>query len=296
MPPTDTILVVDDSAVDLAITTAYVRAAGFEPVTATDGRAALAVVEANRPALVLTDLQMPDMDGLELVRCLAAEYPTVPVVLVTAHGSERIAVEALRSGASHYVPKRSLKRDLPRAIATVLEAAAAATERARVRTLLDHHEARFILENDRRAARVLVGYLQECLARLTGLESTERIQVGTALTEALDNAIDHGNLELDSSLRETSFAHYHEEAEARRARAPYAERKVWVAVRFAPGRAEFVVRDDGPGFDVASLPDPRDPENILRASGRGVLLIRTFMDEVVFNARGNEITMVKRTD
>ena len=65
-----------------------------------------------------------------------------------------------------------------------------------------------------------------------------------------------------------------------------------VTVRLTQTEATFVVRDEGPGFDVDSLPDPRDPENLTKPSGRGVLLIRTFMDEVRFNEKGNEITMV----
>ena len=52
------------------------------------------------------------------------------------------------------------------------------------------------------------------------------------------------------------------------------------------------MRDEGRGFDYHGLPDPCDPENLTKASGRGVLLIRTFMDDVSFNERGNEITMV----
>ncbi len=55
----------------------------------------------------------------------------------------------------------------------------------------------------------------------------------------------------------------------------------------------FVVRDEGQGFDPALLPDPTDPVNLERVSGRGLLLIQTFMDRVEHNARGNEITMVK---
>ena len=55
-----------------------------------------------------------------------------------------------------------------------------------------------------------------------------------------------------------------------------------------------MIRDEGPGFDPDGLPDPTDPENLTKASGRGVLLIRTFMDEVRFNDTGNEITMIKR--
>jgi len=56
----------------------------------------------------------------------------------------------------------------------------------------------------------------------------------------------------------------------------------------------FIVRDEGPGFDPSALPDPTDPENLLKPCGRGVMLIRTFMDQVNFSAKGNEITMVKR--
>jgi anti-sigma regulatory factor (Ser/Thr protein kinase) len=61
-----------------------------------------------------------------------------------------------------------------------------------------------------------------------------------------------------------------------------------------PTSGKFVIRDQGPGFDPAQLPDPTDPENLERVSGRGLLLMRTFMDEVTFNKSGNQVTMVKR--
>jgi anti-sigma regulatory factor (Ser/Thr protein kinase) len=57
--------------------------------------------------------------------------------------------------------------------------------------------------------------------------------------------------------------------------------------------AKFIVRDEGPGFDPHGLPDPTDPANLEKASGRGLLLMRTFMDSVSFNDLGNEVTMVK---
>ena len=62
------------------------------------------------------------------------------------------------------------------------------------------------------------------------------------------------------------------------------------------GKAVYVIRDDGPGFDPASLPDPLDPENLEKAGGRGLLLIRTFMDEVRFRRHpdgGMEIVLKK---
>jgi anti-sigma regulatory factor (Ser/Thr protein kinase) len=54
------------------------------------------------------------------------------------------------------------------------------------------------------------------------------------------------------------------------------------------------VRDEGPGFDPGGLPDPTDPANLERPCGRGLLLMKTFMDEVRYNDRGNEVTMRKR--
>jgi anti-sigma regulatory factor (Ser/Thr protein kinase) len=60
--------------------------------------------------------------------------------------------------------------------------------------------------------------------------------------------------------------------------------------------ATFVIRDEGPGFDPRSLPDPTLPENIEKPCGRGLLLMRTFMDSVAFNSTGNEVTMIKRSE
>jgi anti-sigma regulatory factor (Ser/Thr protein kinase) len=119
-------------------------------------------------------------------------------------------------------------------------------------------------------------------------------QITTALGEAITNAIDHGCLELDSELREESGIRYRQTAEERSQKSPYRERRVHVTARLTPDEATYVVRDEGPGFDPAKIPDPADPANLLKASGRGLMLIRTFMDEVSFNDKGNEITMIKR--
>ena len=56
----------------------------------------------------------------------------------------------------------------------------------------------------------------------------------------------------------------------------------------------YVVNDQGPGFDPSTLPDPTDPSNLERIGGRGLMLIRTFMDRVEFNDSGNQITMSNR--
>jgi anti-sigma regulatory factor (Ser/Thr protein kinase) len=61
-----------------------------------------------------------------------------------------------------------------------------------------------------------------------------------------------------------------------------------------PHEVRYQITDEGPGFDVALVPDPRDEDRIDIASGRGLLMMRAFMDEVIFNDQGNQVTLVKR--
>jgi anti-sigma regulatory factor (Ser/Thr protein kinase) len=121
------------------------------------------------------------------------------------------------------------------------------------------------------------------------------IRLGVALHEALTNAMYHGNLELDSALRQDGTEAYFRLAEQRRHVHPYRSRKVEVAVQESPLEGRYVICDAGAGFDpMAVWCDPTDPANLERPSGRGLFLIRTFMHEVRHNARGNEITLVHR--
>ncbi|MDP7269286.1 MAG: ATP-binding protein, partial [Pirellulales bacterium] len=74
----------------------------------------------------------------------------------------------------------------------------------------------------------------------------------------------------------------------------YKDRKIEVEIELSPTEAVVTVGDQGSGFDPTSLPDPTDPENLEKISGRGVLLMRSFMDVVEFNAQGNQVKMIKR--
>jgi CheY-like chemotaxis protein len=289
-----TILVVDDSPVDQHFAARCLQDEGCSVIKAGNGLEAIAVIKAQKPDAVLTDLQMPEMDGLALVRHIKQHHLSTPVILMTAHGSEEVAVQALRAGAASYVPKKNLQRDLSWALGNVLDAAKAADEKGQIRAFLRQSESEYELGYEQNGPRTLVSHLQESLALMNICDEVGRLQVATALTEAVTNAVDHGNLELDSKLREKDTKEYRRLGKERSETEPFSKRRVFVTARVDPAQAKFVVRDEGQGFDPNSLPDPTDPENLLKPSGRGVMLIRTFMDEVSFNDKGNEITMIKR--
>jgi len=289
------LLVVDDSAMDRRVAGGLLeKQDDWSIIYAADGQEALDQIELHLPDLVITDLQMPVMDGLQLVAKIREEYPLMPVVLMTAQGSEEIAVEALRQGAASYVPKRHLSRDLAETVQLVLSASSTERGFSRLMHRMTRQECDFLIENDLLLIPSVVNYLQEQMTRLRFGDETDRLRVGVALEEALLNAYYHGNLEVSSILREQDHQAYYDLARRRIDEDPYRERLIFVSAHLSPNEHIYVIRDEGSGFDPSMLPDPTDPANIEKPCGRGLLLMQTFMDEVTFNAAGNEVTMTKR--
>jgi CheY-like chemotaxis protein/anti-sigma regulatory factor (Ser/Thr protein kinase) len=289
------ILVVDDSAVDRRLAGGLLSKAGdFQIQFCENGAEAAAAIGHSAPDLVITDLQMPEMDGLELVEHVKQTYPHVPVILMTSMGSEEIAVQALERGASSYVPKRKLAQDLLRIVRQVMEAAAQHHRRVHLLRGMKRSEFTFELENDSTLIPPLISHLQDSVTHMGICDDADRLRLAIALEEALTNALFHGNLELNSDLRDNNPERYAAEVSQRRRAAPFVERRVHVDARLTRDQAIFVIRDEGPGFDPTCLPDPLDPECFDKAGGRGILLMRTFMNEVQFNSTGNQVTLIKR--
>ena len=288
------ILVVDDDRPQAEEFGVLLRSAGCAVTLAGNGREAMEILRHDVPDVVLTDLEMPEMDGLELVQAIRRDYPALPVILMTAMGSENVAAKALHYGAASYVRKRTLAREVVRTVGTVLAVARAIPQQERVFDCLTDDQLCFVLDNDTAQVPAVLGHLELVASHLHPRDRTDRIRVGMALHEALFNAIQHGNLELNSDLRQEDEQVFRDLAEKRRQQPPYRDRRVRLRATLSRSEAVYVVEDEGPGFDPATLPDPTDPANFERIGGRGLMLIRTFMDEVEHNAKGNRITLRKR--
>jgi anti-sigma regulatory factor (Ser/Thr protein kinase) len=153
---------------------------------------------------------------------------------------------------------------------------------------------KFELSNDITALRPLILFMQGQIRQLGTFDESDIVRISTALQEGLINAIEHGNLELDSTLRELNDNSYQKLGDERRQQEPYASRKAHITAELNREGCRWTIQDEGKGFDPQSLPDPRDPANLQRVSGRGLLLIRTFMDDVSFNDIASEITMFRK--
>ena len=117
----------------------------------------------------------------------------------------------------------------------------------------------------------LVQGVSDGVSALAGFDRDSQYRIGLAVREAVTNAILHGNQE-------------------------DAKKKVVLVFRICEDRLEIIVRDQGKGVEGLDIPDPLDPENLLRPGGRGIFFIRSFMDNVDFRVPlegGHEIVMEK---
>lgn len=123
-----TILVVDDEPSIRDVLVTYLEHAwaprGYIVESADSGKAAVAAAQRRRPALVLLDIEMPGMDGVTALKSLHALDPGIPVIVITANESARVAGEALRAGAFSYMPKPVKLRYLDHLMASALGPAA----------------------------------------------------------------------------------------------------------------------------------------------------------------------------
>ena len=259
-----------------------------------DGREALQAIACELPDVVLTDLNIPGVDGLELLQTIRERFSQIPVVILTVPGSEPMAMQALRSGAASYVAKKSRADQLISVLEMVLAANTRKRHHHQVMENLTLKHVEFVVPNDRRLIPALINYLQEAGVRVGVFGEADRTRIGVALEEALLNALVHGNLEVSSELRLQNNGAYEKLIALRREKVPYCDRKLTINARLTPTEAQFIIRDEGPGFDVSAVPDPTVAENLDKPSGRGLLLMRAFLDEVKHNEQGNEVTLIKR--
>jgi len=286
------ILVVDDSAFDQRLATSILeKSPDYDVTNASDGQVALHLVTDQSFDLVITDLNMPALSGLELIRELQKTHPDLPTIVMTAFGSEATAMYALQAGAYGYVPKHHLQEELTAIVETVLSTTIHQRQEEEFLCAVEKQAITLKLPNERRRIVPTIAFLQKLMNGMGLFKGPKATHLGVALTEALSNAIIHGNLEVSSELRTRDDDSYGDLIEQRRMMEPYADRRVTVDVQLDVNAAVFTISDEGPGFDIASLPDPHNPENLLRPSGRGLTLMHAFLDEVAYNEKGNEVTL-----
>ena len=287
------ILLVDDTAFDRLLISSLLKEAGrFDVTEAVDGIQALELLESQTFDLLLSDLMMPNMCGIELISQLDQDLPSV---VMTAFGSEAAAMQAMQAGAYSYVTKTRAQSHLIKEIDSVLHSVSQKQRQADLMDCVTQHRVTLEIKNDIEQISTTIDYVEQLINSMNLFCGPQPMHLRLCLEEALSNAIIHGNLEVSSELRDRDDDSYQQLIKQRNKSVPYCNRRVTVTIDLNRYRAEFVIRDEGPGFDISSLPDPLNAANLEKPSGRGITLMHAFLSEVEYNDWGNEVRLVMKT-
>ena len=236
---------------------------GHEVQTVEDRTAALEIENIYDYDLIITDLDVENLsipsgnNGNSAV-CLPREI----------YNFQGENIKAFKICGTNFRREQMSEDELKELVATVLDYKLRVVDKEEyVRGIRESIE--FELPSVISVMHVVLEYLLKRVDKL-GVVKTEESNLFVALDEAFVNAIKHGN-KFDPS------------------------KNVRIAADVSKSEARFTIEDEGEGFDVNNIPDPLDPQNLFKPSGRGVLFIYNIMDEVKYNERGNRLTMVKKS-
>lgn len=293
------VLLVEDSPTQAVEITMLLEQAEHDVRHVANGKLGLQLLETDSLDVVVTDLQMPELNGLELVQAMRLDFAHVPAILITGQGSEALAAEALQKGAAGYVPKTRMRDLLNDTITDVLGVIRSDASYSKLIATLTKNVFVFEMPNDPELVSPLVGLLMQVISGMKLLGGMELVRLGVAVEHAVYNGMFRGNLELRRDETPCPHAAIYDQAtnavvEARKKETPYNDRTVHVEAIASEHAIRIVIRDQGPGFDTSRLPEAGDPAILDSEGGQGLVLMTSFVDQLWFNDKGNEVTLVKR--
>jgi CheY-like chemotaxis protein len=263
------ILIVDSNEELRALLSETLSELGHEVTSTGDRAEAVAREDLEDFDLIISDLTENTDGGIEIIGELKRKRLMVPVVVSSEETQQNGVIKAFKLGAANFVRKPYEREELRTIVDKTLGYKLRFVDDLKVLPFV-RERVEFELPSDLSLMNGVLHYLIERVAGL-GIIQPERSNLFIALDEAFVNAVKHGNKGDHNKI-------------------------VRITADLSAREARFSVEDEGEGFDPNSIPDPLDPANLFKTSGRGVLLIYNIMDEVKYNERGNRLTMIKRPE
>ena len=297
MKDVQTILIVDaDEMARFALQRKFSRS-GYNIISLEKAEDALYLIKSGdvKVDLVISDIKLSRMDGIELLRRLKTMDEPLPVLLLAGKGNMEDVISALRLGVDDFIRKPFDANDVVLSAYSILRRKQEEIMAGAFGRFIDYEKVVYVIPNEVSLINMISYQLTRNLLPMGFCNKTTAENISLALKEAITNAMFHGNLEISSVIREQEgMKGFNEEIDKRKDDLIYKDRKVKIVCEKNLEYIEYSIEDEGPGFNYSSVPDPREPENFFKNSGRGLLIISVHFDEVYWNDRGNCIYLKKR--
>lgn len=283
------VLVVEDDQASRSYLEVILRKENLNFRSADNGKDGLEIFKEYIPDIVLSDINMAQMNGLELLENIKRIKPETIVIMLTAFNSEDYVVEAMKLGANNYLKKPVLKNNLIsllRKYSSVLHSRKSAKK---IQGFIKRHNFSLDFKSNIEIIPSIVNYL---ITEVEGVFPEEvLLDIKLGLGELLLNAVEHGNL--DISFIEKSHAVQNDQLQQlyyeRLGDPEFYRRKVFIDFSMTPEYSEWVITDEGDGFDPDSIPNPISEDGILRLHGRGIFICKFQFDELEYLENGNKV-------
>jgi len=284
-----TVLVVADNADTQALILAYASAQGHSVISASNPALGLTTFDMTQPDIVITDLFLPEQDGMMLVKQIRDRRPTCPVVLLTETGEVEATMEGLRAGALDYVEQPIHEDAFAQVLMRAIHSLPVSVDDA---PCVERLEYVLVMGPDPSGVESTVTWLIQGTAM--GLMEARQLHLRAALQELVMNAVEHGCLELRYGDKIDAVAkdQYDELIQHRGKESRFRDRRVTIRAIYDKQQrmVTYQIADGGKGFNWKARVGSRyDVCPTGDASGRGIFLAQSFFPDLTYNDKGNEV-------
>ncbi len=287
------ILIVEDDHASRLFLESLLESNNYDFRSAENGIEGLNVFDEYNPDIVLSDIKMPIMDGLELLEAIRDKNSDAIVVIITAFGSENYAIQALHLGANNYLKKPVSSQELLRLLKKYKAIISGKYSPESLPGKLINRTFSVEFKSEYTKIPKIVDKIM--IESAIDINDSEKVNIELGLVELITNAIEHGNLGIsyiekqlaldDGKLSELFDERVHNEK--------FKNRNVKVDFFTDEEKYQWTITDDGEGFNWKSIPDPTDQEHILELNGRGIFISNFLFDKIEYFGKGNVVIATK---
>ena len=287
------ILIVEDDPATLSMVSDFVKTMHMTPLLAKDGKEGLDLFKQFNPPIVITDIRMPKMGGLELVTAIKSESPDTYITVTTAYDNPEYTIEAIKRGASSFLAKPFRVLDLYSIIQKYTYLISESSTKLYIQHFIEQENVKLKIDNTYFHMQGALDYLIKKCREYLDPEVAAKVQ--KALLEMLINAIEHGNLGIsrDEKIAALENNEFQNLVSNLFETEPYCSRKIEIEFIYQPTLLRWIISDEGKGFNYEDYLSCLRKEQLPIAPGKGIATSFFQVDNLKYEDGGRRVILEK---